>query len=170
MQIPLAKQRRRTSGVSIYLLQRHLERFTDAQLDAAMQAAWHKEYDPQEFFSVSIPQEHGAIIHAFGAEIDVSHFDYAMGWNRLGDDPLPFWAEHSGFTSLNYRCGNEPPPDRRVQMYRGLAMLAAELATDHTAGFLFPLERVLLPNSSAVQVAFQAKGPLDPQDLTVLAE
>jgi len=170
MQIPPPKQRRRAGGVSLYLLQRHLERFTDARLDRAIQDAWHKEYDPVEFYSVAIPHEHGAIIHAFGAEFEVKHCKYPMGWTRLGDGPLPFWAEHAAFTMLEYRCDKEPALAERIKAYRGLAMLAAELAGDETTGFFFPYEQILLPNSLAVSDAFRAKGPLDPHALADLKE
>lgn len=164
------KPRRRTTGVSLFLLQRRLDRFTDAQLDRAMQKAWKKEYDPKEFFSVAIPHEHGAIIHAFGAEISIRHFDYAADWKRLGEGKLPFWAEHEGFTVIEYLCPQGEPDDlRRLQMYRGLSMLTAELATEDTAAFFFPLEQVLLPNSEDVAKAFHARGPLDPFDLESLA-
>ncbi len=164
------KPRRRNTGVSLFLLQRKLDRFTDVQLDRAMQKAWKKEYDPVEFFSVAIPQEHGAMIHAFGAEISVRHFDYPLDWKRLGEGTLPFWASHEGYTDIEYRCPQGAPDDfRRLQMYRGLAMLTAELASDDTAAFFFPFEEVLLPNSEAVAKAFRTKGPLDPVELERLA-
>jgi len=163
------KPKRRTTGVSLFLVQRQLDRFSDAHLDRAMQDAWHKEYDAKEFFSVAIPQEHGAIIHAFGSEISVRHFDYQLDWKRLGDGPLPFWAAHTAFTVLDYRCPDEPDDMNRLRLYRGLAMLASELASENTAGFLFPLEQVLLPNSEDVIKAFRARGPLNPFDLELLA-
>jgi hypothetical protein len=164
------RKRRRTTGVCIFLAQRHLQRFTDAQLDRAMQDAWHKEYDSEQFFSVAIPQEHGAIIHAFGAEIAVRHFDYPLDWKRLGDGPLPFWAEHKAFTVLDYKCPEEPDDAGRLRLYRGLGMLAAELASEDTAAFLFPLEQVLLPNSVDVLAALRARGPLSPFELEHLGD
>ncbi len=166
--LPVPRQKRRTFGVSLFLLQRHLERFSDARLDRAIEDAWHKEYDPEEFYSVAIPQEHGAVIHAFGAEIEVKHCAYPMGWTRVGDGELPFWAEHAAFTMLEYRCPKEPEPAGRVKAYRGLAMLAAELAGDDTAGFFFPFEHLLLPNSLEVNEAFRRKGPLEPKALAAL--
>lgn len=164
------KKRRKRTSVSIILAQRKLDRFSDAQLDRAMQDAWHKDYDPQEFFSVAIPQEHGGVIHAFGTEISVDHFDYPLDWSRLGDGELPFWAQHEGFSVLDYKWDGEPDPATRFRLYRGLGMLVAELASEDTAAFFFPVEQVLLPNSAAVSEALRAKGPLDPMRLVSLAE
>jgi hypothetical protein len=167
----LGKPRRRPPGVSVYLLQRRLERFTDARLDRAMQHAWNKEYDPREFFSVAIPQNRGAMIRAFGAEISVQHHDYPLDAIRLGDIELPFWAQHAAYSDVEYICPQGVPEDkRRLQMYRGLAMLCAELASEATAAFLFPAEQVLVPNSEAVARSFRAKGPLDPFALEALLD
>ena len=164
-----AKAKRRSNGVSLFVLQRRLERFTDVRIDRAMQSAWKKDYDPAQFFSVAIPHNDGAIIHAFGAEIAIRHFDYAADWKRLGDGALPFWAEHSGFSVFEYRCEGEPERPQRLQMYRGLSMLASELASEFTAAFFFPLEQVLLPNSEEVAKVFRSRGPLDPFQLESLA-
>lgn len=162
-----AKRKRQQYGAALCLLQRQLVRFSDARLDRAMQAAWRKEYDPQEFFSVALPQNGDAIIHAFGAEIEVKHLEYAIG---AGDEPLPFWAKHTGHTMLLYRCGQDPDDAARPRMYRGLAMLAADLASVETAGFYFPHEQVLLPNSLQVNQAFRGKGALNPFALESLAD
>jgi hypothetical protein len=165
-----SKTRRKRPCVSLILAQRKLDRFSDAQLDRAMQHAWHKDYDPKEFFSVAIPQEHGAIVHAFGTEISVSHYDYPLDWSRLGDGKLPFWAQHEAFSVLDYKWDNDPDATTRSRLYRGLGLLAAELASEDTAAFLFPAEQILLPNSAAVSEAFRGKGPLDPIKLVSLAE
>jgi hypothetical protein len=165
-----SKTRRKRPGASLILAQRKVDRFSDAQLDRAMQNAWHKDYDPQEFFSVAIPQEHGAVIHAFGTEIAVSHFDYPLDWSQLGEGTLPFWAQHEGFSVLDYKWDRDPDPTTRTRLYRGLCLLAAELASEDTAAFLFPAEQVLLPNSVAVSAAFRGKGPLNPLQLASLAE
>lgn len=160
------RPREHTDGVQLVLLQRQLERFTNDRLDRAMQDAWHRAYDPKQFFSVALPQGHGATIHAFGAQIAVRHREYPAAWKRPGDGSLPFWAEHSTHTVLEYCCDEgEPDEVQRRQMYRGLGMLAAELASERTAGFFFPIEAVLIPHSEAVIQAFRARGPLNPFDL-----
>jgi hypothetical protein len=165
-----SKHRRKRTSVTLILAQRKLDRFSDAQLDRAMQDAWHKDYDPQEFFSVAIPHEHGAVIHAFGTEISVNHFDYPLDWSRLGEGKLPFWAQHEAFSMLHYKWDDDPEDATRYRLYRGLALLAAELASEDTAAFFFPVEQVLLPNSAAVSEAFRGKGALNPMQLASLAE
>lgn len=167
--LPRPKRRPRAEGATLRLLQRQLERFSGARLDRAMQQAWRKEYDPKEFFSVAIP-DHGAVLHAFGAEIAIRHNAYPLDWKSLGDAPLPFWAAHSACTILEYRCPQKPEDETRRRMYRGLGMLAAELASPHTAAFFFDCEQVLLPNSVEVLEALRAPGPLDPHNLESLAD
>jgi hypothetical protein len=159
------KSREHPAAVELVLLQRQLERFTNARLDRAIQDAWHRQYDPKQFFSVTHPHGKGATIHAFGAEIAVRHREYPAAWKRPGDGSLPFWAEHSTHTVLEYCCDGEPDELQRHQMYRGLGMLAAELASERTAGFFFPIEGVLVPHSESVVQALRAKGPLNPTDL-----
>jgi hypothetical protein len=156
MRFPVSKRRQSTEGARLLLLQRHVERFSAARLDRAMQQAWNKEYDPKEFFSVAIPHHQDAVLHAFGAEISVRHSDYALDWKHLGHGSLPFWAEHTGFSTLEYRCAKAPDDASRLRMYRGLGMLSAELASQQTAGFCFPLEQILLPHSEAVMHSFRA--------------
>lgn len=165
---PTPKKQRRP-GVCLLLLQRHSEHYSEASLDRAMQAAWHKQYDPKQFFAVAIPNQQGAVLHAFGAEISVGHFGYPMDWNRLAGGDLPFWAEHAAFTSLKYHCADAPEESERFKMYRGLGMLAAELCSGDTVAFFFPIEQVVLPNSAEVNAAFRSRGPLNPFDLQELA-
>ncbi len=171
MRVLAPKRRRSPEGVRVLLLQRQVERFSAARIDRAMQHAWKKEYDPQQFFSVAIPHDAGAVLHAFGAEIAIRHSEYALDWKAVGhDEALPFWAAHAGFSTLDYRCEKAPEDPTRLRMYRGLGMLAAELASEQTAGFFFPHEQVLLPHSEEVVDAFRDRGPLDPFDLEELAE
>jgi hypothetical protein len=165
-----ARKRRPTESARLILLQRQPERFTTARLDRAMQQAWNKDYDPKRFFSVAIPRDDGALLHAFGAEIAIRYGDYALDWSQLGHETLPYWAAHTSHAMLDYRCGKTPDPATRRQMYRGLAMLAAELASEQTVGFCFPFEQVLLPHSVEVLEAFRGRGPLDPFILQPLAE
>lgn len=165
-----AKSRKKKNAVSLCLMQRRMEHFSDARLDRAMQKAWHKEYDPKEFFSVALPSSAGAIMHAFGTEIAVHHHAYPIDWLRLGEEPLPFWAEHLAHTVLDYRWSEDPDYPTRFRLYRGLGMLAAELSSTDTAAFYFPHEDVLLPNSVTVASAFRGRGPLNPFDLEPLAD
>lgn len=164
------KPRKKKNAVSLCLMQRRLERFSDARLDRAMQKAWNKEYDPKEFFSVALPTTADAIIHAFGTEIAIHHCDYPVDWLRLGEEPLPFWAQHSSHTVLDYRWDEDPDYPTRFRLYRGLGMLAAELSSPDTAAFYFPHEDVLLPNSDRVAKALRGRGPLNPMDLEPLAD
>ena len=170
MHLAPGKKRHSTEGVRLILLQRRAERFSADRLDKAMQQAWKKEYDPQEFFAVAIPHDDGGILHAYGAEIVIRYRDYAIDWKQLGRDAMPFWAEHTAHTMVDYRCAKRPTTDTRRQMYRGLAMLACELASLHTVGFCFPHEQVLLPHSVEVLAAFRTRGPLDPLALESLSE
>jgi hypothetical protein len=163
------RKKPRPHGVSVFLLQRQLERFSTDRLDRAMQHAWNKAYDAREFFAISIPHDHGAVLRAFGAEIAVRHVDYPLDWKLLGDRTLPPWGAHEGYSVLEYRCPDGPPEDAgRMQMYRGLGMLCAELASRQTSAFFFPLEQVVVPHSVAILAAFRARGPLDPFDLEKL--
>jgi hypothetical protein len=168
MRISPARKRHPPGNARLILLQRQSERFTTARLDEAMQQAWNKEYDPKQFFSVAIPNDDGAVLNAFGAEIAIRYFDYALDWKQLGHAALPFWAAHTAHTTLDYRCGKAPDDATRRRMYRGLGMLASELASEHTAGFCFPFEQVVLPHSVEVVGAFRARGPLDPYELESL--
>jgi hypothetical protein len=66
------------------------------------------------------------------------HFDRMLERKELGDVELPNWAEHSGYSSVEYKCpGGVPEGEVREQMYGFLGLLCAELISENCSGLFF---------------------------------
>jgi hypothetical protein len=154
-------------GISILFLQREIDRFSTDRLNAAMQRAWRKPYDPQNFYAVSLDDE-GAIIKAVGAYFPVLHFDHRITSKELDDLELPQWAIHNAHSSLEYGCpGGVPEGEVRNRMYAFLGLLCAELVSEKTRGILFTEERVLLQNTPALLRLLRSGQDLNPKSVVL---
>ena len=161
------KKKPPVSGISIFLLQKRLERYSTERLNEAMQRVWRKEYDPEKFFALSIFDGEGATVKALGAFFGIRHFDRWLNSKELGDLELPAWAVHAGYSSLEYACpGGIPQGELRHKVYALMGLLCAELLSSETVGILFPEERVLVPNTSEFQKRVRSGLPLDPTLIT----
>jgi hypothetical protein len=146
----LLKKKPIVSGISILLLQREIDRFSTDTLNAAMQRAWRKPYDPHTFYATSLDGE-GAVIKAVGAYFSLLHFDHRLTSSDLGGTELPQWALHNAHTRVEYGCpGGVPESELRHRMYGFLGLLCAELVSDKTRGLFFSEERILLRNTPAL--------------------
>ena len=159
------KRKPAVSGVSILLLQREIDRFSDERLNAAMQRGWRRPYDPKTFYAVSLNGE-GAVFKAVGAYFTMQHFEHRITSKQLGDQELPIWAIHNAHSVLEYKCpGGVPEGTMRDRMYAFLGLLCAELVSPKTTAVLFSEEHVLLRNTPSLVKLLRSGGDINPTNL-----
>ncbi|MEO6964515.1 MAG: hypothetical protein ABI076_01290 [Acidobacteriaceae bacterium] len=135
-----------TSGVSVLLLQRKLERFSTERLQRAMELGWRREHNAQTFFAKNLSDE-GAVIKLGQMFITMLYCDRRLGSKELGDTELPTWAYHTAHSSLEYKCpGGIPEGELRDQFHGFLGLLVAELLDENVTSLFFVEECVLVPN------------------------
>jgi len=163
---PFKKKTPVPTGVSILLLQKHLTRFTDEQLNNAMQSGWRRTYDKQRFFARSIFDGDGAVLKVGTFYVTMRHFDRRLERKELGEMELPNWAVHSAYSSVEYKCpAGVPEGDERDKMYSFLALLCAELLAANSSGIFFLEERVAIPNNARLRDRLRSGRPLNPHTL-----
>lgn len=152
--------------ISVLLLQKRLERFSTERLNAAMQRGWHRDHDPQTFFARSIFDGDGGLLKVGTTYFTVRHFDRRLERNELGDFELPNWAEHSGYSSVEYKCrGGVPEGTEREKMYAFLGLLCTELLSENCSGLFFLEERVAVQNTATLSDRLRSAQPLNPHSL-----
>jgi hypothetical protein len=156
-----AKKKPPVSGISILLLQRHLERFSTDRLNLSMQRAWRQQYDAQKFFALSIFDGDGAVLKVRDVFYGIRHFERRLGPAELGDMELPRWANHAGYSSIECACpGGVPIGEPRSVMYVFLGLLCAELITAETVGIFFSEEHLLFANDADLCKRLRSRVPL----------
>jgi hypothetical protein len=159
------KRKPRVSGISILLLQQQIDRFSTEQLNAAMQRAWRKPHDPQNFYSVSLDGE-GAVLKAVGVFFTMLHFEQRITSKALGSQALPPWAIHHAYSTLEYKCpGGIPEGNVRDRMYGFLGLLCAELVSAKTCALFFSEEHVLLRNTPPLVKLLRSGQDVNPNAL-----
>jgi hypothetical protein len=150
-------------GVSILLLQKRLNRFSNEELNSAMQRGWRRPYDEQKFFACSIFDGDGALLKVGTFYVTMQHFDRRLERKELGEMELPDWAVHSAYSSIEYKCpGGVPEGEARDKMYGFLALVCGELITDNSSGIFFLEERVAIPNDARLRDRLHSGQPLNP--------
>jgi hypothetical protein len=133
------------SGITIFFLQKRLERFTDEQLSGAMQRGWRKKYDETNFYGMSTFGGQGALLKFNAMFFPFQHFERRADSSLLGDREMPLWAAHDAYTSFGYACpGGIPKGELRDRMFAMLGLFCAELLGKNTQALLFVEERVVL--------------------------
>lgn len=155
--------------VSILLLQKRLNRFSTEELNSAMQRGWRRSYNNQKFFALSIFDADGAVLKVGTFYVMMRHFDRRLERKELGDLELPQWGDHSGYSSVEYKCPEGVPEgESRDNMYGFLALLCAELLSDNSSGIFFLEERVAIPNDFRLRDNLRSGQPLNPHALAAL--
>jgi hypothetical protein len=98
------KRKPPVAGISIALLQKCLERYSDERLNAAMAVAFGRPYDDKTFFAMNIFDGDGAVFKVDGFFIGLEHFDRRADGACFGDIELPEWAKHKAHSIIHYRC------------------------------------------------------------------
>jgi hypothetical protein len=156
-------------GINLCLLQSKLERYTTERLNGAMQAAWHRQHEPERFFGMNLDNEHG-LVKFNDFYIPIYFYDRRLNSAELGNLELPTWAKHNAFCQISFVPGGEglPTPNDRHEFTGFIALLAIELATQATVGYLFKEDRALVPrNLLTKQIVLETK-LLDPNRLPPL--
>jgi len=139
----------KASGITVFLLQDRLERFTNEQLTRAMQAAWHRPYDPVTFFSKTLGDE-GAVIKMNATYYPIIHRDDRLTSEELGEREIPSWADHRATSNISAKFPGGIPNDLLPQSYWILGVLVAELASASTRALYFQEAGVFVPLTSTV--------------------
>jgi hypothetical protein len=103
------KRKPEVSGVSVAILQKRLERYSDDRLNVAMSRALGRKHDERTFFALSIFDGDGAVIKIDRLIIGIQHFDRRIYGAYLGNNELPAWAEHSAHSVIEFRVPGRPP-------------------------------------------------------------
>ena len=154
------------SGLNICILQGKLERYSSDRLNAAMQAAWHRPYEPAKFFGTNLDNEHG-LVKFNDFYIPVYFHDRALNNEELNGLSIPSWVDHTSFSKISFAPGGEglPTAEDRHQFTGLIALLALELANDTTTAFFFVEDQAFIKRDSLTrQVILQAKS-FDPNAL-----
>jgi hypothetical protein len=133
------------SGITIYFLQRRMERFSDEQLSLAMQRGWRKPYDEQTFYGMSTFDGEGGLLKFNAMFFPLQHFERRLDSSVLGTNELPRWADHTAYTSFGYACpGGIPEGKLRETFYTLLGRFCAALLNDNTKALYFVEDRIFL--------------------------
>jgi hypothetical protein len=139
------------SGISIFFLQKKLQRFSGDQLSVAMQRGWRKKYDSTNFYGMSIFDGEGGLLKYNAMFFPFQHFDRRVDATDFGDKEMPQWAAHNAYTSFGYKCpGGIPEGEIRDNMYCLLGLFCAELLSENTSALFFLEEHVLLRYDSSL--------------------
>jgi hypothetical protein len=161
--LSLFRKTKPVSGLTIMLLQRRIERYSDERLNLAMQRAWQRSYNEKSFFAISMFDGDGAVIRAGRVFMMMQHHQRRIGDTELGEQELPDWAEHSAHSVLSCKCpGGFPERQQREFVYGVLGRLCAELMDANISGLLFLDEGVLVPNTALVLQRLRLTKDIDP--------
>jgi hypothetical protein len=165
------KRKPEVSGVSVAILQKRLERYSDDRLNVAMSRALGRKHDERTFFALSIFDGDGAVIKIDRLIIGIQHFDRRIDGAYLGNNELPAWAEHSAHSVIEFKCpGGLPEADGREAVYGLLGLICVELVDANVTGLVFVNENVIAPNSPATLQGLRSYRPLNPKSLVLSDE
>jgi hypothetical protein len=154
------------SGISIFFLQKKLERFTDDRLSLAMQRGWRKEYDSTNFYGMSTFDGEGGLLKYNAMFFPLQHFDRRVDTSYFGNREMPRWAVHNAYTSFGYKCpGGIPPGELRNKVHCLLGLFCAELLNDNTSALLFVEDNVLLRYDSSLVKLLRSTPKWNPAQL-----
>ena len=147
-----AKKKAVVSGVSILVLQKRLQRYSSHDLNEAMQRAWRRDYHPQTFFATSIFDGDGALLKVNDLFVFMRHFDRRLERKEVAESAIPEWANHTSYTSVEYKCpGGVPEGEVREKMYGFLGLLCGQLCSEGTTAIFFIEERIFIRNTDALR-------------------
>jgi len=162
----MRKPKPEVSGITIFFLQKKLERFSDEQLSMAMQRAWRKPYDSTNFYGMSTFDGEGGLLKYNAMFFTFQHFDRRIDASYFGDREIPQWAEHNAYTSFGYKCpGGIPQGKVRAKMHLLLGCLCAELLGKNTSALFFVEDCVLLRYDTVIKRRLRSKPEWNPGDL-----
>ena len=154
------------SGITIFILQKKLQRFTNEELSHAMQRAWGRTYDATRFYGMSTFDGEGGLLKMNDMFFTMQHFDRKVDGSVLNGRELPLWAEHAAYTSFGYSCrGGIPPGKVRDQLGWLIGRLCAELLGQNTAALLFKEANILVPFTPAFDQKLRAEPGHNPERL-----
>jgi hypothetical protein len=163
------KPESKVGGITIFFLQKKLERFSDEQLSLAMQRGWRREYDEQNFYGMSTFDGEGGLLKFNAMFFPLQHFDRRVDANALGEDEMPPWADHNAYTSFGYKCpGGIPVGESRDRFYCLLGLFCAELLSDNTQALFFVEDRVILRFDSWLTSELRSGKKWNPKQLLSL--
>ena len=155
------------SGISVFFLQKRLERFTSDQLSLAMQRGRHKPYDATNFYGMSTFDGEGGLLKYNAMFFTFQHFDRRVDTASFGDNEIPQWAAHNAYTSFGYACpGGIPEGDLRDKMFCLLGLICAELLGHNTRALLFVEDRVMIPYDAWLVNEFRQGKKWNPKQLS----
>jgi len=154
----------RASGIVIFLLQEHLERFTTEQLNTAMQTAWHRPHEPTTFFATSLGDE-GAVIKFGAALYPIVYSDQPLQSDDLGEFELPSWADHRATTRFSMEFPGGIADDSLSMFYGVAGFLVAQLVSSSTRALFFQESGVFVPTSLTVMERLRSPGGFLPAEL-----
>ena len=138
-----------TTGITIFLLQNRLERFTTEQLNLAMQTAWCRPHAPGTFFATTVGDE-GAIVKVNEAFYPIIHQDYRLTSEELGECTVPSWADHHAASSILAKFPGGVSDEKLPMLYGFLGLLVGQLATTSTRALFFKEAGVFVPATPEV--------------------
>ena len=155
-------------ALNVCLLQRRLERYSTARLNAAMQSAWQRAHEPGRFFAMNIDDEHG-LIKFESMFIPIYFHDRSLGDEELDGIELPEWALHTAFCRISFSPGGEglPTKQSRHQFTGFVALLALELANENTGAFFFVEDQAFIAASSLTRAMILERPTFDPHSAAV---
>jgi hypothetical protein len=152
------------SGITILILQRRVERFTDEQLMLAMQRAWGRKRDETNFYGMSTFDGEGGLLKMDAMFFPMQHFTHRIDTSVLGERELPLWADHGAYTSFGYKCpGGLPAGKVRDTMGWLLGRFCAELLGANTVGLVFVEAKLLVPFTPASVKTLRSKAVQNPE-------
>ena len=132
------------SGITIFLLQNRLERFTKEQLNLAMQAAWCKPYDPSTFFATTVGDE-GAVVKMNKTFYPIIHQNYRLTAEELGECEIPLWADHHAASRISAEFPGGVPDELLPMLYGLLGLLIGQLVSTSTQALFFKEASLFVP-------------------------
>jgi hypothetical protein len=152
------------SGIRIYLLQDRAKRFTTEELNKAMQAAWHRPYDPVTFFATAIDSQ-GALLKMGDAYYPIIYSDYPLASEHLGELEVPLWAGHHATTRFSAEFPGGVGSEQAPQLYWLLGVIIAQLASSSTKALFFQEAGVFVALTPELLVRLNTPVAFTPQQL-----
>ncbi|HEX5284249.1 MAG TPA: hypothetical protein VFW30_09025 [Bryocella sp.] len=156
------------TGIRVYVLQNQVVRFANQDLNAAMQAAWHRSFDPVTFYATAI-DDCGAIFKMNEAFYPLLYADRRLGTEELGNLEIPLWADHGAFTCLSAEFPGGIPDDALPGFYWLLGSLLTQLIRPSTKALYFREAGLFVPSTSGVLTRMKEPTPYLPSELVAIA-
>lgn len=156
------------SGIRIYLLQDRLERFPTEKLNAAMQAAWHRSYDPVTFYATSV-DDSGAVFKLNQAFYPLIYAERRLGTDELGTREIPSWANHNAFSRFSAEFPGGAPEDSLPGIYWLLGSLVANLVPSSATALYFQEASIFVRITPRVLARMKHPEPYMPSNLVELS-